>query len=255
MKKLIVFDLDGTLGKSKSAIDTEMGQLLKKLLEVQQVAIISGGDWHQFQEQVLSHLPPEAFLKKLSILPTSGTKFYHYKKDWNLLYSEGFSDEEKKKIITNLQKAVNEANLNIPETWGEQIEDRGSQITFSALGQQAPLEAKKGWDIDFVKRKKIVDCIKEPLKEFSIGMGGTTSIDIVKRGIDKAYGIQKLEEILHFKIFEMLFIGDKLLKGGNDYPVKRTGVDTIQVRDPEETKRIIETIVACSGHSVKSEKS
>ena len=97
----------------------------------------------------------------------------------------------------------------------------------------------------FLKRKKIVEPLKKTLKDFSIGMGGTTSIDITKPGIDKAYGIGKLKDILKIGIPEMLFIGDALFEGGNDYPARRTGAKCIQVRDPEETKRIIETIIAC----------
>lgn len=254
MKKLIIFDLDGTLAKSKSAIDNEMAKLLKELLDVASVSIISGGDWPQFQKQVLDQLPKDATLKKLTILPTCGTKYYYYKKDWTELYEENFTDAERKKILDSLQTAIKNANLNIKKTWGEQIEDRGSQITFSALGQEAPLKEKKGWDEDFAKRKKIVEPLKKSLKEFSIGMGGTTSIDIVKPGIDKAYGIRKLKEILTIDIPEMLFIGDALFEGGNDFPARKTGVDCIQVRDAEETKRIIETIIACSSDKSKSDK-
>ena len=255
MKKLIVFDLDGTLAKSKSAIDEEMSNLFKDLLDVVKVSIISGGDWPQFQKQVLSELPKEAPLKKLTILPTCGTKFYQYKKDWEELYEENFTESERNKILKNLKSAIKDANLDIKKTWGKQIEDRGSQITFSALGQEAPLIEKKGWDPDFEKRKKIVEPLKKYLKEFSIGIGGTTSIDIVKPGIDKAYGIRKLQEILDIDIPEMLFIGDALFEGGNDYPATKTGVDCIQVRDPEETKRIIETIIACSNYTPKNNKS
>ena len=183
-------------------------------------------------------------MEKLTILPTCGTKFYQYKDDWNELYEENFTEEEKKKILDSLHKAIAEADLDIKKTWGDQIEDRGSQITFSALGQEAPLEAKKT-GTTILRNEKIVDRIKEPLSGFSIGMGGTTSIDIVKPGIDKAYGIQKLKENLSIKIVEMLFIGDALFEGGNDYPARKTGVDCIQVRDSEETKRVIETIIAC----------
>lgn len=246
MKKLIIFDLDGTLAKSKSAIDDEMNALIMRLLEVQQMAIISGGDWPQFEKQVLNHLSDKPILKKLSILPTSGTKFYEYKNGWEQRYADKFTEEEKNKILTSLDAAIADADLDINQTWGEQIEDRGSQITFSALGQKAPLEAKKGWDTDFVKRKKIVDRLVKPLEGFSVGMGGTTSIDITKPGIDKAYGIQKLKEIVKIDIDDMLFIGDALFEGGNDYPARKTGVDCIQVRDPEESKRVIETIIACS---------
>ncbi|WP_026449630.1 HAD-IIB family hydrolase [Aequorivita capsosiphonis] len=246
MKKLIIFDLDGTLAKSKSAIDKEMAELFNNLLDVALVSIISGGDWPQFKKQVLSHLPKNAKLKKLTILPTCGTKFYQYKNDWHELYEENFTEAERNQILDNLKSAIENANLDIKKTWGDQIEDRGSQITFSALGQKAPLEEKKGWDPDFAKRKKIVEPLKKTLKEFSIGMGGTTSIDIVKPGIDKAYGIRKLEEILEIDIPEMLFIGDALFDGGNDHPARKTGVDCIQVRDPEETKTIIKTIIVCT---------
>ncbi|MBK5243965.1 MAG: HAD-IIB family hydrolase [Eubacteriaceae bacterium] len=246
MKKLIIFDLDGTLAKSKLPIDKEMAGLLSNLLEVAQVSIISGGDWPQFEKQVLEHLPKKALVKKLSILPTCGTKFYQFKKEWKQLYAENFTDGERKKILDSLHSAVEEAGFDIKKTWGKQIEDRGSQITFSALGQKAPLDEKKGWDPDFAKRKKIKKPLEKSLKGFSVGMGGTTSIDITKPGIDKAYGINKLKEILGIGIPNMLFIGDALFKGGNDHPARKTGADCIQVRDPEETKRIIETVIACS---------
>ncbi|CAM4105548.1 HAD-IIB family hydrolase [Flavobacterium weaverense] len=246
MKKLIIFDLDGTLAKSKSAIDKEMAILFQELLEISQVAIISGGDWPQFKKQVLDQIPIKSLLSKLSILPTCGTKFYQYDKKWIKLYEEQFSDDERKEILLNLNAAIKNSGIEIKKTRGNQIEDRGSQITFSALGQEAPLEEKKEWDSDFEKRKKIVLPLQKLLKDFSIGMGGTTSIDITKPGIDKAYGIAKLKEILKIDINEMLFIGDALFEEGNDYPARITGVKCIQVRDPEETKRIIETIIACS---------
>ena len=250
MKKLIIFDLDGTLAKSKSAIDKEMAILFKELLEVTQVAIISGGDWPQFEKQVINQLPKDTAFTKLSILPTCGTKYYQYKKNWVKVYEEKFSDEERKEILFNLNIAIKNSDIEIKKTWGNQIEDRGSQITFSALGQEAPLEEKKVWDNDFAKRKKIVTPLQKSLKEFSIGMGGTTSIDITKPGIDKAYGILKLKEILKIGIDEMLFIGDALFEGGNDFPARSTGAKCIQVRDPEETKRIIETIIACEINNI-----
>lgn len=254
MKKLIIFDLDGTLAKSKSAIDTEMAGLLNNLLEVARVAIISGGDWPQFEKQVLDHLPEKILLKKLAILPTCGTKFYQFKKDWQQLYAENFTKGDRKKILDSLNSAIEAADLGIKKTWGDQIEDRGSQITFSALGQKAPLNDKKSWDPHFEKRKKIKEGLDKTLSGFSINMGGATSIDITKPGIDKAYGIKKLKEVLEIEISEMLFIGDALFKGGNDYPARKTGVDCIQVRDSEETKRIIETILACSIDNRKNKK-
>jgi phosphomannomutase len=251
MKKLIVFDLDGTLAESKAAIDKEMIKILNALIDVAKVAIISGGDWPQFEKQVLLHLTNKKSFKNLSILPTCGTKFYQYKSGWKKLYSEDFTADEKKKIITSLNTAVEEQGFKPEKIWGEQIEDRGSQITYSALGQQAPLGAKKEWDPGFAKRKKIQAALSITIPEFSVNLGGTTSVDITKPGIDKAYGIKKLKEILNIKKKEMIFIGDAIFPGGNDYPAKEAGVASVCVKDPNETKRVIEGIIACLDKKAK----
>jgi HAD superfamily hydrolase (TIGR01484 family) len=245
MKRLVVFDLDGTLALSKSSLDGEMAGLLAELLEVAQVSVISGGDWPQFQAQLLANLPADERLKKLSLLPTCGTKFFQYKGQWEKLYSEDFSAEEKSKITTALKTAIAEAGFQIERVWGETIEDRGSQITFSALGQQAPLEAKHTWDLDFSKRQKLKAILDGLLPEYSVRLGGTTSVDITKPGIDKGYGIRKLRDTLGIAIEEMIFVGDALFPGGNDYPAKEAGALSIRVRDPEESKRVIEAIIAC----------
>ncbi len=245
MKKLIVFDLDGTLAESKSSIDAEMAALLSALLNIVKVGVISGGDWPQFEKQVLSNLPHDEHLKNLSLLPTCGTKFYQYAEDWKKIYSEDFNAEERKKIISSLKQAIDSAGFKVEKIWGDQIEDRGSQITFSALGQQAPIEEKKKWDPDFAKRKKIKALLDKLIPEFSVRLGGTTSIDVTKPGIDKAYGIIKLRDVLGVTIQEMIFIGDALFPGGNDYPAEQAGALSIRVRDPNESKRVIEAIVAC----------
>ncbi|MFB6457148.1 HAD-IIB family hydrolase [Chitinophaga sp. Hz27] len=250
MKKLVVFDLDGTIAESKSAIDQEMAALINRLLAIVKVAIISGGNWQQFETQVLGNLPANENWTNLSLLPTSGTKFYSIKdlkSGWQQLYAEDFTREEKSRIIAAIQAAVQTTGYTVPQTWGEQIEDRGSQITFSALGQQAPLEAKRVWDPDSAKRKKIKAILDQTLAGFSINIGGTTSIDVTRAGIDKAYGIKKLNEILSIAIADMIFIGDAIYPGGNDYPAKQAGALSIAVRDIHETKRVIETILACMG--------
>ncbi len=245
MKRLIVFDLDGTLAESKSPLDAETATLLHDLLGVVRVAIISGGAWSQFETQVLSKLSSDERLARLSLLPTCGTKFRSYEGRWSELYSEDLSATDKEKIIGALKTAAREAGFEVERVWGDVIEDRGSQITSSALGQEAPLEAKAAWDPDFAKRAKIKVVLDALLPGFSVRLGGMTSIDVTRQGIDKAYGIRKLRDVLGIAIEEMLFVGDALFAGGNDYPAKEAGVASIQVRDPDETKRVIETLVAC----------
>ena len=251
MKKLIVYDLDGTLAESKSPLDAEMAALLYQLLGIVKVAVISGGDWPQFQKQLLSHLPHDGSLVNLSLLPTCGTKFFQYTEGWKKLYSEDFTADQKERINCALKKAVEAAGFKVEKVWGEVIEDRGSQITLSALGQQAPLEEKDKWDPDFAKRKKIKAILDPLIPGFSVRIGGSTSIDVTKPGIDKGYGIRKLRDLLGISLKEMIFIGDALFVGGNDYPAEQAGVVSIPVRGPSETKPVTEAIIAClDGHQV-----
>lgn len=242
MKQMIVFDLDGTLAESKSAIDSEMVSLLNGLLSKTKVAVISGGDWPQFQKQLLVRELDRSGYPNLFLLPTCGTKFYKFASDWEEIYADNLSVAQKDQIINALNTAMTSLNLTPAITWGKIIEDRGSQITFSALGQTAPITEKKVWDPDFAKRLKMQSLLTKLIPEFSVRLGGTTSIDVTKPGVDKAYGIAKLEEILAITRPEMLFVGDAVFPGGNDYPVKESGVLSIQVRDQNETKRVIEAI-------------
>lgn len=246
MKQLVAFDLDGTLALSKQPLEPDMGEALADLLQVAEVAVISGGDWPQFEKQVASRLPARADIGRLWMMPTTGTKLYrHGAEGWKPVYAELFSEEEKRKILEAFDAAL-EATGFVPErTWGERIEDRGSQITFSALGQQAPLEAKEKWDPHFAKRKVIQADLRTRLPGLSINMGGATSIDITREGVDKAYGLKKLRDASGIPLGAMLFIGDAIFPGGNDYPAKTLGLDTVRVRDPQETIAVISAIVAC----------
>jgi phosphomannomutase len=246
MKSLIIFDLDGTLAESKAPLDAEMAALLGQLLAVVRVAVISGGAWPQFQQQVLARLADVDGMKNLSLLPTCGTKFYRrHDGAWENAYSEDFSIEDRDRIIDALNKSLDASGFRAARHWGDVIEDRGSQITLSALGQDAPLAEKKSWDPDFKKREKIKAILESRIPGFSVNLGGATSIDVTRPGIDKAYGIGKLRDMLGVAITDMVFVGDAVFPGGNDYPAKQAGVLSIAVRDPHETKRVIEAIVAC----------
>ncbi|KAI1041970.1 hypothetical protein LB505_013478 [Fusarium chuoi] len=246
MIKLVAFDLDGTLAESKQAILDSMGEALADLLTVAHVAVISGGDWPQFQKQVASRLPVRADLSKLWLMPTTGTKLYTHKGDeWKVEYAELFSEEQRKDIIEAFNAALDATGFQPEQTWGERIEDRGSQITFSALGQQAPPSAKEVWDPDFEKRKIIQADLYKRLPDLSINMGGATSIDITQKGVDKGYGLKKLSAASGIPLEQIMFIGDAIFPGGNDYPAKELGLHTVRVKNPDGTLAAIAGIVAC----------
>ncbi len=244
-KKLIIFDLDGTLAESKSIMDGEMTKLLGELLAVKKVAVISGGRFEQFKIEFLDSLALANFdLRSLYLFPTCATTFYQYQKEWVKIYQESFSGDEKKKILRAFSYVMKRSGVKQPSRiYGDVLEDRESQITYSAAGQKAPVDVKQTWDPDATKRLAMKKVLQKEIPEFEIRVGGMTSIDVTRKGIDKAYGIQKMEELLHISKSEMLFIGDALFPGGNDYPVQQAGVSCIATSGPDETKKIIGKIL------------
>jgi len=247
MKKVIAFDLDGTLAESKAALEDRMGELLNQLLDTFHVCVISGGKFAQFEKQLLSNLKAEPMkLEKLHLMPTCGTRYLVYnvaKGQWQQVYAEDFTEVEKKQIIAALNQGVDALGYRAQRPWGELIEDRGSQITFSALGQEAPVKDKEEWDPRGSKKEKLRDYVAERIPQFEVRSGGSTSIDVTKLGIDKAYGMKKLMEILDVSKSEILFLGDRLNEGGNDYPVKAMGIDSIEVSSWKDTALAITGIL------------
>jgi len=245
-KELIVFDLDGTLTESKAPMKRDMAQMLARLLKSKKVAVIGGGSYEQFRKQLIGHLDvPREQLSGLFLFPTTSTSFYRYQSGWKKVYRKVLSAAEKKKIMTAFSFAFKEKGYRHPEKhWGKIIEDRASQITFSALGQKAPVEAKAQWNKTNDVRPALMKIMQGRLLGFEVRRGGLTSIDVTHKGIDKAYGVRQIKKVLKIPIAKMLFVGDALYPGGNDYAAKRTGVRCIAVRGPEDTKKIIKKILS-----------
>lgn len=252
-RKVIAFDLDGTLAPSKSPLPDRMGEALDKLLSHYHVCVISGGKFGQFEKQLLANLKadPEQ-LERLHLMPTCGTRYYRYdlvKSDWYQVYAEDFTPDQKAKIIEALANTVKKLGFEEKKVYGETIEDRGSQITWSALGQdivdylgEEGVKQKEAWDPDNKKKNNIRDAVAELIPEFEVRVGGVTSIDITKPGIDKAYGMRKIMDMLEIGKNEILFLGDRVQEGGNDYPVKAMGIDCLEVNYWHETAAIVEAI-------------
>lgn len=255
MKKLIAFDLDGTLAPSKSHFDPRMVALFDQLLAKYHVCVISGGKYELFQRQFLTQITTEPeSLSRLHLMPTSGTRYYQYQEDeWKLQYAEDFTDEEKRRIITALEEGFKESGFDKDKKYGDIIEDRDSQITLSTLGQEVVAElgeegvrVKEAWDPDNSKKLKIRDIVQPKIPEFNVRAAGITSIDVTKPGVDKAYGINKLLKRLNIKKEEVLFLGDSIMPGGNDYAVEEMGIECISVRSWEDTAYAVEGIVRVS---------
>ncbi len=243
--RLVAFDLDDTLAPSKSALPKPMAQALRQLLDRVPVCVISGGNFSQFEMQLLEGLNgTEDQLSALHLMPTCGTRYLtRADQQWQVQYRYDLTEDQKQRAIDALQDQARRLGLWEEETWGPIIEDRDSQITFSALGQQAPLEAKHAWDADGAKKAALVAAVAPLLPDLEVRGGGSTSVDITQRGVDKAYGMRKLVEVTGIQPDEMLFIGDRLDEGGNDYPVKAAGWPTRAVENWEETYQVIEELI------------
>jgi len=235
---LAIFDLDDTLAPSKSKVERTIVDLLVDLTRVADVAVISGGRFEQFDTQLLSAIDDERALTHIHVLPTCGTRYLVHGAaggGWVEVYNEPLSDEEQARAAAVLETGARALGLWEPDTWGERIELRGSQVTFSALGQQAPVDAKKAWDPDGAKKESLRAYAAQRLPALEVRSGGSTSVDITRAGIDKAYGVRKLLDRLHLAPQQAVFFGDRLDEGGNDYPVIATGVPCVAVTGWQDT--------------------
>jgi len=255
--KLVAFDLDDTLAPSKTPMGDDMVQGLLTLLDVIDVCVISGGTYDQFKTQVIARLPQGPALRRLHLMPTCGTQYYRMTDDvWTQVYSEPLSVEERRAASDVLREAATRLGLWAPddEVFGERVEDRGTQITFSALGQQAPVDRKHAWDPDGAKRRVLREEVQELLPDLEVRAGGSTSIDITRRGIDKAYGMGMLMKELELAADEVHFIGDRLEPGGNDYPVRSLNISVQQVAGPDETLRHIGELMNAGNFPRRSDR-
>ena len=145
--KLVAFDLDDTLAPSKSPLPARMDVALRSLLDHVEVCIISGGQMGQFRTQVLENLnATDEELARLHLMPTCGTRYYRYEDGaWVERYAHDLDPEVAARAIASLERHARELSLWESNPWGNIIEDRGSQITFSARpGGAARCEARLG---------------------------------------------------------------------------------------------------------------
>ncbi len=244
--RLVAFDLDDTLAPSKAPVDPRMADLLVQLLGAVEVCVISGGQFGQFRSQLVENLPESAgeSLSRLHLMPTCGTQYYRHDGDWEQIYAENLTDDQKARALDAVETEAKRLGFWEAETWGPILEDRGSQITFSALGQAAPIPAKSAWDPSGAKKEALRAAVAELLPDLEVRSGGSTSVDITRAGIDKAYGMNRLAELTGIPLDEMLFVGDRLDEGGNDYPVKALGVRTVAVEGWPDTAAFVEEFLA-----------
>ena len=244
--RAVLFDLDDTLAESFKSPAKEMIEALHKLLEKMPVAIITGAGLQRMNNQFLPAFANSPYIDRLFVFPSSSAQlFLNINKEWNEVYNLFLTDEERTKIKAAIAEVINENTdlQNVPH-YGQQLFDREAQVAYTLVGVEASSDFKKNWDKDNSLRQRMIDELKKKIPEFEILMGGSTTVDVTRKGINKSYGVKWLSERLKIDPKEMLYIGDALFEGGNDYVVIPTGVRTMQTSGPDETFRLIGSILA-----------
>lgn len=250
-KRLFIFDKDDTLTPTKSLIEADMIEVLKTMLISGHLAIISGSSWNVMKQQVVEPIKSLGTgWDKIIYLPASGSQLYTYNNGREMItYDHTIDDQESKLIERLLLESYNNLGneLKPSRIYSSQVENRGGQITMSVLGQNAPINQKQTWDPDRAKRRHMVDWLIIRLPSYDIKIGGTTSIDVTKKGINKEFGVRSLIEYLQIPIEEAVYFGDSLEAGGNDHVVTNIGgLEVVPVTSHHETLSILRKALAIS---------
>lgn len=243
--RAFAFDLDDTLAPSKEAIGQQTADLLVELLSAYDVCVISGGNYEQFVTQLVGRLPRTETWTRLHLMPTSGAAHYFWSgRSWERAYEQTIPPETAAQVTALIERFARELSIWEEHVWGERIENRGAQITYSALGQDAPLELKREWDPGGRKRGELRDLLGGALPDLEVRSGGSTSVDVTLQGIDKAYGIGRFLSHRRLRPTQLVFFGDRLDEGGNDHPVTTLGVRCVPVDGPDDTRVKVAAVLA-----------
>lgn len=244
-KKILIFDVDGTVVESCQVLEGEMLKVLSKIVTNGiPVVFMSGTDNAELERMVGLPLSSVSCNSRIYLAGNSGAEIYKLstgfiKTEAALEFRKSLDLSSKSNILKAVANAIKKFELKCEI--GEQVIDRGNQITLSCIGRKAPSEDKANWDPDCTKRNEIASYIKGKLGvNYSVTVAGTTSIDITSDSWDKADGVRKIAELEGIELKDIFFFGDKCQVGGNDYPAAAI-VDHCHVKDPSETLSILET--------------
>tara|TARA_R100000458_G_C8216203_1_gene202085 strand:- start:35 stop:775 length:741 start_codon:yes stop_codon:yes gene_type:complete len=245
MSKVYIFDVDGTLTKSRQKMTENFAKFFDGWSNKNKYYLVTGSDLPKLKEQI-----PIAYVDRAQgIFTCCGNQFYT-NKDYNLKleYENRFNPPED--LIDYLKEQLEDSNYSVRT--GNHIENRGSMINFSVIGRDCNYEQRLDyydWDKKNNERKKIVKGIEFGWPELDAVIGGQISIDIYPKGNDKSQVLKHIEEIENFYCpDEYIFIGDKMREGGNDYPLAKIMYETshcsaLQTLGPENTQKYLENII------------
>lgn len=258
-RTLVLFDVDGTLTRSRMAITLEMEQFLLKLKEKVDVGLVGGSDLAKIAEQMTSIDCGESFqsqdsdsqiaqlIKKYDyIFAENGLLAYH---DGRLIGKQSILNELGEERV---QRFINFAlgylsRLTIPKKRGNFIEFRNGLINVSPIGRSCSRDERNdffAYDQKHGIREKMVNAFQQEFNGTDIEMdfviGGQISIDCFPRGWDKKFCLRFIPDDRYDKIY---FFGDRCLPNGNDYALfSHERTIGYAVKCPDDTREQVEKL-------------
>jgi len=237
--RMLVCDVDGTLAESRQPISDEIKEELFKLANRREVCLITGGSYKLLKYQ-LGKVPEGVILH---LMPTMGMHYVLLEnKKATKIYSVSLKKKEKDKIIYAIKRLIKQFDLSKLASFEDQIDDRKTQISFSALGKDADLVEKKKFDPTANIRKSWIVFLSKYLPEYEIRIGGTTTLDFTRKGMDKGYGLRRLANFTGISLNKFLYIGDRIFEGGNDDAARRLNIDHYNVGGIAETLEVLKLL-------------
>ena len=221
MNKIFIFDVDGTLTPSRQKMTKKFQKFFEQWVKKNKFYLVTGSDLPKLQEQMNS-----MEIHSSGIFTCCGNQFWQsdpavHPKHCDLIYDNKF--ELPKHLETFLNVVLSQSPY--PHRYGNHIENRGSMVNFSIVGRDCTQEQREEffkWDNEYNERARIADIIKRTAKGIDAVIGGQISIDIYPEGKDKSQVLKHIEEIENFNCpDEYIFIGDRTVEGGNDYPLAK----------------------------------
>ena len=236
--RVYLFDVDGTLTEPREKIKEQIEDVIMSWIasKSKSVYLVTGSDISKTKEQLGEDLMGAC----LGVFTCSGNVF---RKKGKVIYSNVFDPSAE--FIADLQLYLDNSQWRSKK--GNHIETRPGMLNFSTVGRNASLNMRKAynrWDRLNLEREDIVAYIDGLYPDLEVSIGGSISVDIYPKGKNKGQVVEKLRE-LHGDDVEMIFIGDKNIPGGNDWPLAQRletieGSQWYQVLGPEETRSLIE---------------
>ena len=234
MKKLLCFDLDGTLTQHRSKLERDNAELLTKLQKKYRVIMVGAGGCERIYRQ-LNEFPIEIIGNYGMQRSVAENGKFRLVKDEKTYPDKGY-------FLAMANYLRNKYGYT--EYKGETIQFHESgMVTFPLLGTEADIKDKIAFDPTREKRRVMYPEVTELFKGYNVYIGGSSSFDFTDKKYNKYYAIKEYAEENGYNLSEVLFVGDDFGDGGGDSHVRIFGLDYIEITDYEKTSEKLAFLV------------